>query len=289
MNKIKQLTVISGKGGTGKTSIVGAFAALAENKVLADCDVDASDLHLLLHPRVVEEQEFKALKKAEIDKSKCVKCGRCVEYCRFDAIEDYAVKSLSCEGCGVCEYVCPAKAVQLRDNVAGKAFISETRFGPLCHARLNPGEEASGKLVTLVRNNARKVAKEKRHDLIIIDGSPGIGCPVIASIGGVDLALVVTEPTLSGIHDLDRILSVAEHFKVKPLVCINKYDINRKNTDEIGDYCRKRKFKVVGRIPYDSVFTIAQIEGKTVIEHSKGIIADNLKGVWDEVNDSLRQ
>jgi len=285
----KQLTVISGKGGTGKTSIVGAFAALAENKVLADCDVDAADLHLLLQPQVIEEQDFKALKKAVIDRSKCVKCGKCIEHCKFGAIEEYSVNLLSCEGCGVCEYVCPVNAVRLEDNVAGKAYISETRFGPLCHARLHPGEEASGKLVTLVRNNARKVAEEKGHNLIIIDGSPGIGCPVIASIGGVDLALIVTEPTLSGIHDLERILEVTEHFKVKPLVCVNKCDINTKNTDDIEEYCMKRKVKVVGKIPYDMVFSRAQIEGKTVIEYSKSRISEYLREVWDEVNDSLRQ
>ncbi len=284
---MKQLTVISGKGGTGKTSIVGAFAALAENKVLADCDVDAADLHLLLQPKVIEEQDFKALKKAVIDESKCVRCGACVEHCRFQAIENYSVNPLSCDGCGVCEYVCPVNAVRLGDKVAGKAYISETRFGPLCHARLHPGEDASGKLVTLVRNNARKIAEEKGHDLIIIDGSPGIGCPVIASLGGVDLALIVTEPTLSGIHDLGRILEVTEHFKVKSLVCVNKCDINLKNTADITEYCMKRGVNVVGKIPYDQVFTKAQIEGKTVIEYEKTRVCDILKDMWAKIEKQL--
>jgi MinD superfamily P-loop ATPase len=288
MHEMKQLTVISGKGGTGKTSIVGAFAALAKDKVLADCDVDAADLHLLLDPRIVEEEDFKALKTAVIDGKKCVRCGKCAEHCRFDAIGDYSVNRLSCEGCGVCEYVCPVSAIRLEDKVAGKAYVSDTRFGPLCHARMNPGEEASGKLVTLVRNKALKVAKERGCGLIIIDGSPGIGCPVIASIGGVDSALIVTEPTLSGIHDLERILGVARHFKIEPLVCVNKHDINQENTKEIISYCENQKVRVAGKIPYDPDFTKAQIQGKTIIEYSQ-VMAKTIGGIWDEVDDSLRQ
>jgi len=280
MHEVKQLTVISGKGGTGKTSIVGAFAALAENKVLADCDVDASDLHLLLQPQVKEEHVFRALQTAVIDESKCVKCGRCAVNCRYGAIKDFRVDGLSCEGCGVCTLVCPEKAVSMEDKVAGKAFISDTRFGPLCHARLNPGEEASGKLVAVVRENARRLAAEKGVDLILIDGSPGIGCPVIASIGGVNLALVVTEPTVSGIHDLARILDVAEHFGVKPLVCINKHDLNPEKTREIEGYCQRRSIKVAGKIPYDRAFTKAMVEGKTVIEYCVDGVSSDIKSMW---------
>jgi len=288
MSGIKQLTVISGKGGTGKTSIVGAFAALAENKVLADCDVDAADLHLLLSPKVVEEQDFKALRKAVIDLQKCIKCGRCIKNCRFNAINEFKVDTTSCEGCAVCTIVCPSDAVSMNDYTAGKAYISKTRFGQLCHARLNPGEEASGKLVSLVRKNAKKIAEKQKKDLIIIDGSPGIGCPVIASIGGADLALIITEPTVSGIHDLKRILAVAEHFKVKPAVCINKHDINQQKTREIEKYCTKNKIKMVGKIPYNQDFIKAMTEGKTIIEHSKGGIIKTMRELWGKTESILK-
>jgi MinD superfamily P-loop ATPase len=286
---MKQLAVVSGKGGTGKTSLVGAFAALAENKLLADCDVDAADLHLLLQPEVREEQDFKALKTAVIDESKCIKCGKCAEYCRFDAIRDHRVDSLSCEGCGVCELVCEHNAVSMKDKVGGKTFISETRFGPLCHARLNPGEEASGKLVTVVRNNAKKIAGERGLELIIIDGSPGIGCPVIASIGGVDLVLIITEPSMSGIHDLERILGVARHFKVKPMVCVNKCDINVGKTKEVEDYCVENNIGLAGEISYDPSFIKAMVEGKTIIEYTENGVTETIREVWNEVHDTLRQ
>ena len=287
MKNVKQLTIISGKGGTGKTSITGAFSALTKNTVFADCDVDAADLHLLLQPKIIEEHDFQALKKAEINMSKCVKCGKCIEYCVFDAIKDYKVKMFSCEGCGVCEYVCPVYAVKLKDKIAGKVYISETRFGPLCHARLYPGEDASGKLVTVVRNNAKEVAMKKGFELIIIDGSPGIGCPVIASIGGVDLTLVITEPTLSGLHDLERIIQVTEHFKIKSMVCINKFDINLKNTEKISEYCREKGIELVGKIPYDPLFTRAQIEGKTVVEYPSNMAKTAVEEMWKKVANNL--
>ncbi|MFH1403089.1 MAG: ATP-binding protein [Candidatus Altiarchaeota archaeon] len=284
---MKQLTVISGKGGTGKTSLVAAFAGLSGNKVIADCDVDAADLHLLLNPTVVEEQDFMALKTAVIDQSKCIKCGECMEKCRFDAIVDYSVDDVSCEGCGVCRLICPQNAVELVDKVSGKAFISKTRLGPLCHARLFPGEEASGKLVTHVRNNARKVAVENNMDLILIDGSPGTGCPVIASIGGVDMALIVTEPTLSGLHDMERILAVARHFNVRPAVCVNKYDLNEEITNDIEEYCGGKNISFVGKIPYDDAFTDAMVECMTIIEYSDNGVADDVRGIWSEVEKIL--
>ncbi|MFC2163082.1 ATP-binding protein [Candidatus Altiarchaeota archaeon] len=289
MTNIKQLTVISGKGGTGKTSIVGAFACLAKDKVLADCDVDAADLHLLLHPSTVEEQDFKAMKTARIDDSKCIQCGRCVEECRFQAIKDFHVEALLCEGCGVCRLVCPNDAVILEDTLGGKAYVSDTRYGPLCHARLSPGEEASGKLVTLVRGNAKKIAEEKGLELIIIDGSPGIGCPVIASIGGVDLALIITEPTLSGIHDLERILAVVGHFNVEAMVCINKYDINPGKTRKIEEYCRKRDIILAGKIPYNIAFTKAMVEGKTITEYADDGLNETIKEIWTNIDQRLRQ
>jgi len=285
---MRQLTVISGKGGTGKTSIVGAFASLASDKVIADCDVDAADLHLILSPSVIEEQEFRAMQTAFIDKEKCKGCWACSQACKFGAICGFTVDPLSCEGCGVCELVCPYGAITMTDRLGGKAYISQTRYGPLCHARLFPGEEASGKLVAKVRENARMVAAERDLPLIIIDGSPGIGCPVIASIGGVDLVLVVTEPTLSGIHDLERILAVADHFDVKAMVCINKCDINPSKSTAIREYCRKNSIQIAGEIPYDLSFTRAQVKGKTIIEHSSGPVADIIRDVWDEIRRSLR-
>ncbi|OYT54651.1 MAG: (4Fe-4S)-binding protein [Candidatus Altiarchaeales archaeon ex4484_2] len=285
---MKQVTVLSGKGGTGKTSVVGGLASLAENKVLADCDVDAPDLHLILKPEIREVMDFKALKTARIDESRCTRCGKCMQYCSFDAIEDYVVNPLACEGCTVCELVCPVNAISMKEKIAGKVFISETRAGPLCHARLYAGEEASGKLITLVREKAREMAVERGLDLVLIDGSPGIGCPVIASIGGADIALVVTEPTISGIHDLERILQVAEHFKIKSMVCINKCDINWEKTNEIIDYCRRNNILIAGKIPYSKEFTKAMVEEKTIIEYGSDV-SKAIKEVWDEVNNSLRQ
>ncbi|GAH02923.1 unnamed protein product, partial [marine sediment metagenome] len=209
-----QLTIISGKGGTGKTSIAAAFASLADNTVFADCDVDAADLHLILKPEIKKTMSFHGLKIASLNKEICTECKKCYDHCNFRAIdEDLNIIKESCEGCGVCEYVCPVDAIQMVDRDSGFSYISQTRFGPMAHAMLKTAEEASGKLVTVVRNNAKKLAEEKKKDLIVIDGPPGIGCPVISSISGVDLVLVVTEPTLSAIHDLERILGVAYHFQ----------------------------------------------------------------------------
>jgi len=246
--------------------------------------VDASNLYLILKPEIKEEKDFKGLKIAYIHEEKCVKCGKCSKYCRFNAIKNFRVNEMLCEGCGVCEFICPESAISMKEKIAGKIFISETRFGPLCYGKLYPGEEASGKLVTLVRNNAEKLAKERDMDLIIIDGSPGIGCPVIASIKGVDLALIVTEPTVSGVHDLERILKVTEHFGVRSIVCINKYDINVKRAKEIENYCIERGIIIAGKIPYNLDFTRAIIEGKTILEYKSSNI---IEGIWNEINNSL--
>ncbi len=281
---MRQLTVISGKGGTGKTSIAAAFASLADNAVLADCDVDAADLHLILKPEIKKTMGFHGLKIAVIDKELCVDCKKCYEHCRFGAIdEEINLIKESCEGCGVCAYVCPVDAVQMVDRNSGFAYISETRFGPMSHAVLKTAEEASGKLVTVVRNNAKMIAEAKKKNLIIIDGPPGIGCPVISSISGVDLVLVVTEPTLSAIHDLERIFGVAHHFKIPAVVCINKYDINLDNTEKIEHYCKSNNIDIVGKLPYDNIVTEAMIHEKNVIEYDKDDFSKNVLEMWNKI------
>jgi len=284
---MKQLTIISGKGGTGKTTVAAAFASLAGNAVLADCDVDAPDLHLVLTPEVQKEEEFIGSRVA-IRKIDCSRCGKCREACRFDAIdEDITISEVKCEGCGVCAFVCPEDAIELEDRKTGMIYISKTRFGPMVHAELGIGEEASGKLVTQVRQKAQELTGNGR-DLVIIDGSPGIGCPLIASITGVDLVLAVAEPTVSGIHDLERVLEVAEHFGIRACVCINKYDINEENTEKIEEFCRARGVPIVGKIPYDNVATEAMINEKTVVEYSDSRLSKNLKDVWEGVERFLR-
>ena len=281
---MKQLTVISGKGGTGKTTIAAAFASLAENAVLADCDVDAADLHLILNPEIELKEDFYGLKVARKDVSKCIDCGKCLEHCRFEAVDrEFNIIPEKCEGCGVCEYVCPADAIHLGERISGYAYRSRTRFGPMAHARLNTAEEASGKLVTVVRNSARELAEEHGRDMIIIDGPPGIGCPVIAAITGADLILIVTEPTVSGIHDMERILDVARYFNIPPFVCINKYDINEKNAEKIEDYCRDANVEVIGKLAYDDMVTKAMIEEKSIIEFSDGEFTDQINKMWSKV------
>ena len=283
---MKQLTVISGKGGTGKTSLMGGFASVAENVVIVDCDVDAPDLHLLLTPKIMEEKKFSGSKLAVIDYEKCIKCKKCYENCKFDAIsEDIKVNELKCEGCGVCVYVCPVNAIELKKRDSGTVYVSQTRFGPMIHARLNIGEEASGKLVTLVRNTAKDVAEKMKKDLILIDGSPGIGCPVIASLTGADLVLIVTEPTLSGIHDLERVYGVSRHFGIETIVCTNKYDINKENTEEIEKFCKKNGIDMVGKIPYDPSFTRAMIEEKTIIEYDDNSV---VKEIWKKIEEKIK-
>ena len=287
--RARQLTVISGKGGTGKTTLVAAFASLAQNAVLADCDVDAADLHLILKPEILERQDFTGLRQAEMDRQKCTGCGKCREHCRFGAVsEDFQVILDRCEGCGVCRLVCPAGAVRLEERKAGVAFLSSTRFGPMSHAELEPGGEASGKLVSLVVANARRIAEKEGRNLVIIDGPPGTGCPVIASIGGSDLALVITEPSLSGIHDMERVLAVCEHFRVPAAVCINKHDINDTNTRAVEIWCKSKGLEVVGKIPYNDVTTRAMIAGKTVIELDEGGIQRDVRALWSKVLCRLR-
>jgi len=287
---VKELTVISGKGGTGKTSITAAFAALAKDAVFADCDVDAADLHLILKPSIKKTIKFQGLKIASIDKNICIDCKKCHDSCRFHAIdEDIQLINESCEGCGVCAYVCPVDAVTMVDRDSGYAYRSETRFGPMAHAVLHTAEEASGKLVTVVRNNASDLAKQHKKNLILIDGPPGIGCPLIASISGVNLVLIVTEPTLSAIHDLERILGVAQHFHIPAVVCINKATINPENTSKIEQYCKKNTIPIIGTLPYDTTITQAMIHEQSIIEFSDGMLSQNVREMWDKTLEVLKE
>ncbi len=291
---MKELVVISGKGGTGKTSVVASFAALAGTAVLADCDVDAADLHLVLNPVIRRREPFSGGKSARIRPGHCVACGKCEEICRFDAIffdgpgngsvpRTFRVDPTACEGCGVCAWFCAEKAIEFGPADNGQWFVSDTRFGPLVHARLNPAEENSGKLVTLVRTTAREIAERDGFGMIICDGSPGIGCPVIASVTGADLVLAVTEPTLSGHHDLERVILLAKHFNIPLLVAVNKWDINPEMTGKIEDLAVSHGVQAVGRIRYDSAVTGAMVRGVSVVEHTDGPVADDIRGLWEAV------
>ena len=284
---MKEVVVLSGKGGTGKTSIVGSFAALAKDAVLVDCDVDAADLHLILQPVVRQKQEFWSGQTAAIDESRCTQCGLCQELCRFKAIKDFKVDRTSCEGCGFCSHICPSEAITMKENMAGHWFISDTRYGPLIHARLGIAQENSGKLVATVRKQAREIAEKQKMDYIISDGPPGIGCPVISSLSGASLALLVTEPTLSGIHDLERVLDVCHYFSVPALVCINKYDINEVNSRQIETYCHTEGADVVAKIPFDNVFTEAMVHGMPVVKYSDGVVSQQIKRLWQNVAEIL--
>jgi MinD superfamily P-loop ATPase len=284
---MKEIVVLSGKGGTGKTSIVASLAALAQSKVLADCDVDAADLHLLLKPAVKEGKEFWSGQVAFIDRDKCTECGLCRELCRFDAIGDFQVDPISCEGCGFCYQVCPVDAITMKDSMSGRWFISETKYGYLCHARLGIAQENSGKLVALVRQNAKLIAERENLDYIITDGPPGIGCPVISSLSGANLALLVTEPTLSGIHDLERVIGVCRHFGVPVLVCVNKHDLNEENTHRIESYCCKEGIEVAANISFDNVMTEAIVQGLPVVEYSDGKVTQQIKKLWEVISARL--
>ncbi|MCK4887708.1 MAG: ATP-binding protein [Planctomycetes bacterium] len=295
---MKELVVISGKGGTGKTSIVASFAKLAENAIFADCDVDAADLHLVLEPTVKQTSDFSGGKQASIVASKCIGCGKCKDLCKFDAInldgpandlvgKTYTVDRVSCEGCKVCVEFCPVDAIEFKDSINGQWFISDTRFGTMVHARLGIAEENSGKLVSLIRKEAKKIAEQQNKDLVIVDGSPGIGCPVIASITGADLVLVITEPTLSGKHDLSRVADLAAGFNMSVLVAINKYDLNPDMANEIQEYANQRNIKVVGKIRYDKAFTKAQIARTSVVEYTSGAVAEDIKALWRNVTCAL--
>ena len=278
---MRQLAVISGKGGTGKTVLTACFASLAKNKVMIDCDVDAADLHLILHPEIRERHEFRSGKTAEINQENCIKCGQCKEICRFDAIAgEYYVDPVLCEGCNFCSYICPVKAIEMKENLSGEWFVSETEFGPLVHAKLGIAEENSGKLVSKIRQKASELAIEKKLDYVIIDGPPGVGCPVIASLSGVESVLVVTEPTLSGLHDAGRVIEVANHFNVPAKLVINKFDLNPSMTEQIESFCHEKNIPVVGRIRFDKIVVESMVAGKTIVDFTDGPIADEIRNIW---------
>jgi len=294
---MNELVVISGKGGTGKTSIVAALAALAQGAVLADCDVDAADLHLVLKPDVQRREAFVGGKEAFVRQEDCIACGACLAWCRYEAIlrrgtagdGEFRVDPLSCEGCGVCVEFCPVNAIDFREKTSGEWFVSETRHGPMVHARLGIGEENSGKLVTLVRREAARIAGERGLGLIITDGPPGIACPVIASIGGASLVLVVTEPTMSGLHDLRRVMELAAHFGVPVMVCINRFDINQEMTDNIRQYCDEHDVEIAGQLPYDASVTQAQLAATSVVEFGDSPASVAMDCMWQNVLSVLEE
>ncbi len=295
----KELVVISGKGGTGKTSVVAGFAVLARGVVLADCDVDASDLHLVLAPEVQRSEPFSGGKRAKIDPGKCIRCGKCMALCRFGAIgptaadeqqpsDAFRVDPVQCEGCGVCAWFCPAGAVEFGPAVNGQWFVSCTRVGMMVHARLGIAEENSGKLVTTVRREAARIAATEACDTLLVDGSPGIGCPVIASMTGSDMVLIVTEPTVSGLHDMERVADVAEHFGISAMVCVNKWDLNSEMTTQIRQEAARRGLAFAGRVRYDQAVTDAQIHRRSVVEYTQRGASEDISHLWSRVEAQLR-
>ena len=292
--KLKELVVISGKGGTGKTSVTASFSALADKDkdvVISDCDVDAADLHLILSPEVKEKGSFSGGVYVEIDQHRCTACGRCKEVCRFSAVEEkiedgkhiFFIDPVACEGCGACLFACKDDAIKSEDAINGEWYKSVTRFGPMSHAKLGVAEENSGRLVTLVRNKQAQLGNETSRGKGLIDGAPGTGCPVIASLTGADYVLIVTEPTVSGIHDMERILQVARHFSVPSGIVVNKYDLNLEMTERVKALSQKSDSEFIGVIPYDEKVTEAQIKGLSVVEYTESSTTKSIKEIWQKV------
>lgn len=285
---MREIVIISGKGGTGKTSLTAAFAALAENSVLCDADVDAADLHLLMQPEVQRRTDFMGGSKALINPGLCTGCGTCRSLCRFGAITDrFEVDPLRCEGCGVCVDFCPVVAVEFPVQRCGEWYVSETRFGPMVHARLGIAEENSGKLVSLVRKETRELAETRGLDLILTDGPPGIGCPVIAAIGGATALVIVVEPTVSGLHDMERVIELAAHFRVPGMVCVNKFDLNREMTEAIEQLALQHNLGLLGRVPFDPIFTHSMVQGKTLFEYGPETAThQQVRAIWTTISTS---
>jgi MinD superfamily P-loop ATPase len=298
---MRELVIISGKGGTGKTSLVASFAALAAatglqqvgNVVLADCDVDAADLHLVMSPTLRRREDFYCGHTAVIRQADCIGCGACLARCRSDAVRKtdesageatFTIDPTACEGCGVCVWSCPVKAIDFPERLSGEWYVSDTRHGPMVHARLTPGGENSGKLVAKVRETARTLAEERKADLILVDGPPGIGCAVIASVSGVSQVLVVTEPTLSGAHDLARVLELTRHFRIPTAVCVNKWDLNAEMTERIETEARQVGAIIAGRVRYGRAVTDAQVQGRAVVEMDTSPLAADIRAVWENLS-----
>lgn len=300
---MKQLVVLSGKGGTGKTSVTAALAHLASTEprpvrtVLADADVDAANLELVLEPRMLERQDFWGGQIAIINQEICTGCGDCAQVCRFEAIYPvggndcfWSVDPVACDGCAACVYQCPTEAISMQEQIVGEWYRSESRFGPLFHAALRPAQENSGKLVTLIKQRARLLAMDEEYELVLVDGPPGIGCPVISAASGADLALIVVEPTLSGAHDMGRIIETSDHFGLRALVCINKADLHPTGREQIENFCRERGLTLVGQIPFDTAVTEAMVMGAPVTEYYPESEASRaLRAVWTQVLDALRE
>lgn len=286
---IKELVIISGKGGSGKTSITLSLSSLFKNKLMVDSDVDASDMHLILQPKILEKHDFYSGKKAFIDKTKCINCNICKDICNFNAISDkIEINEYFCEGCGACKTKCPTEAISLIQQKSGEWFESQTKLGILIHAKLGIGEENSGKLVSQIRTQARVKAHNENAELIIVDGPPGIGCPVIASITGTDLVLIIIEPTQSGLHDAKRVIELTKHFKIKTVACINKYDINLNISQEIKDCLKENQVELLEEIPYSKDFTDAIINNKTLIEYNENsLISNKIKNLKDKLEEVL--
>lgn len=283
---MREIVVISGKGGTGKTSVCAAFSHLAANKVICDLDVDAPDMHILLDPRIRVKEAFVSGNEAIIDRDACRRCGVCLARCRFGAVkregDAYAIDPLRCEGCGVCVALCPAHAIGFPDKECGEWYVSDTRFGPLVHAQLHPGQENSGRLVTLLKQQARQLAKERGLDLVLCDGSPGVGCPVISSLSGATLAVTVVEPTPSGRHDFERVASLCDHFRIPVAVLINKADLNPREEAAIRDVAAARGYAVVGSLPFDPAVTGSMIRRRALTETDTPLAA-TLADIWGRV------
>jgi len=285
---VNEVAVISGKGGTGKTTVCVALGKIAGNVVMADCDVDAPDVHIILNPSINSAIDFVASKVAVIDENLCTECGLCEEACRFHAITDSTVDPIGCEGCGVCAYICPENAIEMVERQSGNLYDSDTRIGPLIHAKLLPGEGNSGRLVTEVRKLSTQIATDKGISTVLIDGSPGIGCPVIATVTGIKLGVIVTEPTMSGIHDMQRVSELLQKFRVKTTVIINKYDLNLENTVAIEQYCKSNDIEVLGKIKFDPIMTKSMVAAQTLPEFAPDHeITHLLRNVWARILELL--
>lgn len=283
---MKEIVVISGKGGTGKTTLTASFAVLAGgDAVMVDADVDAANLSLVLMPQELESHSFIASSVAVLDRERCTECGLCRELCRFEAIsESYVIDPISCEGCTVCSRACPEEAITMQEVVSGHWFLSQTPYGRLVHARLGIAEENSGRLVALIRKQGREQATAGEKKYLLTDGPPGIGCPVIAALSGATKALIVTEPTVSGIHDLKRVLFVCRHFEVPAVVCVNRCDLDENNTRAIEAFCRAEAVDVVSKIPFYREVTEALVQGKPVVSYTRGPAADDIISLWQNIS-----